>query len=148
MTGLVVRLFAGVLALGLPISCALAKALPDLVVSDVRLKATGHCDGRQPLIAGQVIVKNAGRGRGQIFTTRDMLRLTVRGHPELTAGAKFVNSMQPGDTQRVAVALGRGVKVQLRGTLTIDIDVDPRHTFAEANEKNNRTTVRVAVRCE
>lgn len=148
MTGIGARMLVGICALAMPVSCAFAKSLPDLVISDVRLKATGHCDGRQPLIAGQVTVKNAGAGRGQIFTTRDMLRLVVHGHPQLTTGAKFVNSMQPGDTQRIAVELGRGAKVRLRGTLTIDIDVDPRNTFAEADEKNNRTTVRVPVRCE
>ncbi|MCB1512219.1 MAG: hypothetical protein KDJ36_15065 [Hyphomicrobiaceae bacterium] len=126
---------------------AIAKELPDLVIAVADLKSTGQCDGRGPAISGSITVKNAGAGRGLIFTTRDMLRITVRGRPRLSAGFKFVNSMAPGHTQRVPVSLGAGSGPHKPGRLTVDITVDPRNVFEESNKRNNRMRMHVTMVC-
>ncbi len=126
---------------------AFAKDLPDLIVERIALRATGDCSGRGPLITGEVVVKNTGRGRGQIFTTRDMVRIEVKGRRQLSRGFKFVNSMAPGQAQRVPARIGQGLGPHRPGTLNIDVTVDPRKVFEESNEGNNRATASVTITC-
>lgn len=128
-------------------SPAFAKELPDLIVERIALRATGDCSGRGPLLVGEVVVKNAGSGRGQIFTTRDMVRIDVKGRPQLSRGFKFVNSMAPGQAQRVPVSIGKGMGPHRPGSLSVDVTVDPRNVFEESNERSNRATARVTITC-
>jgi hypothetical protein len=127
---------------------ALAKRLPDLIISEARLKATGDCGLLKPLIAGVVYVKNVGKGRAQIFTTRDMVRSRVRGLPELKDDDKFVNSMRPGEVQVITVRMGVGRTFKVSGVVIVDIEVDPLNVFEEADEANNKMSVRVRLDCK
>jgi len=124
-----------------------AKALPDLVIAEARLEASGHCGAGQPLVTGVVVVKNIGRGIGQIYTTRDMIRLRARGIPGFEGGAKFVNTMRPGDEQRVPVTMGAAMDSKVTGAVTIDIEVDPLQVFEESDKTNNRASVQVTLNC-
>jgi hypothetical protein len=124
-----------------------AKPLPDLVIAEARLEASGQCGAGQPLVTGVVVVKNIGRGSGQIYTTRDMIRLRARGIPGLEGSAKFVNTMRPGDEQRVPVTMGAATQFKISGAVTIDIEVDPLEVFEEADEANNRASVQVTLNC-
>lgn len=124
-----------------------ARELPDLVVADARLKAMGKCAVGTVVIAGTVQVKNVGKGRGQIFTTYEMLSARAPQVPGLVGAVRFVNSMHPGDVQTVDIALRASRPVKTKGPVTIVITVDPRNVFPEADEGNNTLTVRVAVEC-
>jgi CARDB len=124
-----------------------ARELPDLVVAEAALKATGQCAAGATVIAGTVRVRNAGKGRGQIFTTRDMLAARAPHVPGLKGAVKFVNSMRPGDVQTIALAIRASRNVKAKGPVAIEITVDPRNVFAEADEGNNTLTVKVVIDC-
>ena len=133
----------------LAMTCAAeARSLPDLVISEVRLAGTGTCTGRGPRIAGTVVVKNLGNARGFIFTTRDMVAVSVRGHKRLSTGVKFVNALRPGETQEIDVRLGDGVALRGVSKVTIDVRIDPQNVFEEASEANNQTSVEVVLACD
>ena len=124
-----------------------ARELPDLVVAKADLKATGVCAAGKVAVAGRVRVRNAGKGRGQIFTTRDMLRAYAPAVPGLVGAVKFVNSMRPGDEQAVELRLRATSRLTVAGPVAVVITVDPRNVFPEANEKNNAKTVQVLLDC-
>lgn len=124
-----------------------ARELPDLVVEGAQLKATGACAAGKVVIAGTVRVRNAGKGRGQIFTTYEMLSADAPRIPGLAGVARFVNSMRPGEVQTVNLTLRAARPVKADGPATIVITVDPRNVFPEADEGNNALKVKVAVDC-
>jgi|GEM_PF-4108939 len=139
-----IAVFSGALLRAAP---AQAGDLPDLVISKARLWSTGKCGRLGPLIVGDVYVKNIGKARAQIFTTRDMVRTRVRDMPSLKDDDKFVNSMKPGEVQKIAIRMGIGRTFKISGVHTIDIVVDPENVFAEAKENNNRFSVQVTLDC-
>lgn len=137
------------IALG-TLSCAApaqARDLPDLVITKAELQATGDCSGRAPLIQGKVHVQNIGLGRGQIFTTKEMIGSQVAGRSDIRGGDRFVNSMKPGETIVVDVRIGHARVQSLVGRQTVLLTVDPNGVFEEENERNNETRVTVDVRC-
>jgi hypothetical protein len=138
---------ASVAMVNLP-TTAVARELPDLVVESARLKATGTCTAGKLVVAGTVRVRNAGRGRGQIFTTYEMLSADAPRIPGLAGVARFVNSMRPGEVQTVNLTLRAARPVKADGPATIVITVDPRNVFNEADEGNNALKVKVAVDCK
>ena len=73
---------------------ALARDLPDLVIIGSDLRHSGDCSGKQPLIVGDVRIKNIGQGRGQIFTTKVMLQTRAKSDHDLRGNDRFVNSMR------------------------------------------------------
>lgn len=124
-----------------------ARELPDLVVAGADLKATGQCAAGKTVITGAVRIRNAGKGRGQIFTTRDMLRAHAPDVSGLKGAAKFVNSIHPGDIQTVELAIRATRTLKAKGPVAIVLTVDPRNVFPEADEGNNALAVRVVVAC-
>ncbi len=126
---------------------AAARDLPDLAIVAASLRATGDCSGRTPLITGKVRVKNVGQGRGQIFTTREMIASHIVGRPEIRGGDRFVNSMRPGEVVTVEIRVGLGRPHRIEGTHTLVLTVDPERVFKEEDEANNRTEVQVALSC-
>ena len=125
-----------------------ARDLPDLVITKAELQATGDCSGRTPLIKGKVHVKNIGIGRGQIFTTKEMIGSRVVGRAGIRGGDRFVNSMKPGEIVVVEVGIGRGRAQGVVGSQTVVLTVDPNGVFEEENERNNEMRVTVDVRCD
>ncbi|MGI9423730.1 MAG: CARDB domain-containing protein [Hyphomicrobiaceae bacterium] len=131
-------------------SVAEARDLPDLVITKAELKATGKCGGEQALIVGKVAVKNVGIGRGQIFTTKVMLRSGIRGRPEIIGADRFVNSLRPGDEVFVTVHLrsrNAGRVSDLAGSREVQLTVDPVDVFRESNERNNTARATVVINC-
>ena len=133
----------GALATG----AAEARDLPDLTITRADLRATGTCNGTEPLIAGSVDVKNIGQGRGQIFTTREMIRSTVVDQPTVRGGDRFVNSMRPGEVVTVNVRIGVGTAHRLTGRHRVVLMVDPERVFKEESETNNSVEVAVQLDC-
>ena len=148
MTGRLTGLGAAV-ALVMLWSAAPVKArdLPDLVIAKAELRASGDCSGRTPLITGKVHVRNAGIGRGQIFTTKEMIASQVEGRADIRGGDRFVNSMKPGETVVVEVRIGGAQVHGVAGRQTVLLTVDPNDVFEEENERNNALRVTVAVNC-
>jgi len=130
-----------------------ARDLPDLVISGTQLAATGDCSGKTALISGKVYIKNTGQGRGQIFTTREMIRSFVKDQPNIKGADRFVNSMRPGETVAVDIQLsrldqfGKGLPTRISGTYDVVLEVDPRGVFKEENESNNHIIVQVKLFC-
>ncbi len=125
----------------------LARDLPDLVIVAAQLEATGDCSGRKPLVTGRVRVKNIGQGRGQIFTTKEMLRSHIAARPEIRGGDRFVNSMRPGDIVSVDVRIGMGRAHSISGRHDVVLTVDPENVFKEENERNNSAVASVSLNC-
>ncbi len=124
-----------------------ARDLPDLIISKAELSVTGDCSGRTPLITGQVWVQNSGLGRGQIFTTREMIVSQVVGRADIRGGDRFVNSLKPGESVVVNIRIGHAKVQGLVGAQTVELTVDPNNVFEEENERNNAFRVTVEVRC-
>lgn len=124
-----------------------ARDLPDLVIVEARLAPTGDCTGHGPLITGRVRVKNIGQGRGQIFTTREMLRSYIAARPEIRGGDRFVNSMRPGDVVLVDIRIGTGRAHRISGRHEVVLTVDPEAVFKEENERNNTARATVTLAC-
>ncbi|HUS98261.1 MAG TPA: CARDB domain-containing protein [Hyphomicrobiaceae bacterium] len=133
--------------LGLP-RTALGKELPDLVISEAKLRATGNCGLTEPVIVGDVYVQNIGKARAQIFTTKDMVRSRVRGMSRLKGASKFVNSLKPGELHKIAIRLGTGSRLTVSGEVIVDIEVDPLNVIKESDEANNRVSARVTLNCK
>ncbi len=128
-------------------SAVLARDLPDLIIERAELQATGDCSGTAPLIIGTAIVKNVGTGRGQIFTTREMIVVELETSPPLRSAHRFVNSMRPGESVSVPLDIG-GSAVRIGdGAYQIRLTVDPRNVFREESETNNTVTMRVVIAC-
>ncbi len=144
---LAVALTAASLVLVAP-AAVQARDLPDLVITGIDLKASGDCSGRTPLIIGKAQVSNIGQGRGEIFTTREMIASSIAGRPEIHGADRFVNSMRPGEMVTVEVRLGAGRAHRISGTHVVVVTLDPKNVFKEENEANNRTEVSVALACE
>lgn len=142
---ILVRLsLAATMAMAAP---AAARDLPDLIISKSRLAATGDCSGRQPLISGSADVTNTGQGRGQIFTTKEMIRSHVVGRPDIRGADRFVNSMRPGETVTVEIRVGQGQRHNIVGRHTVELEVDPVGVFEEENEHNNTVKIEIEVKC-
>lgn len=126
---------------------AVARDLPDLVITNVQLQSSGGCGSGGALITGRIDVKNIGQGRGQIFTTREMIRSHIRGEPRIRGGDRFVNSMRPGETVSVEVRLGTKGPYRITGRRTVVLEVDPKKVFKEENETNNTATADLVLSC-
>ena len=131
----------------LAIAPGLARDLPDLVITQIRLEASGDCGSGGALITGRVDVKNIGQGRGQIFTTREMIRSHIRGEPRIRGGDRFVNSMRPGETVSVDVRIGTNGPYRIAGRRTVVFEVDPQKVFKEEDESNNTATAALVLSC-
>ncbi len=144
------RMALAMLAISSPtmaLAPALARDLPDLVITQVALKPSGSCGKGRVLISGRIDIKNVGQGRGQIFTTKEMVRSHVRSQPRIRGGDRFVNSMRPGETVTVDIRIGTKGPYTVTGRQTIVLQVDPENVFKEENEANNTATAEVVLSC-
>lgn len=148
MTCLVRTVFstAIVLLFSIPLP-AVARDLPDLMIVGADLRHSDDCSGRQPLIVGPVKVKNIGLGRGQIFTTKVMLRTRSKGMPAISGDDRFVNSMRPQEVVIVEARIAAATPLTMNGQIELELTVDPVNVFPEENEENNTVRVTVDVRC-
>jgi hypothetical protein len=133
--------------LALATHSALARDLPDLIITNIQLQSSGGCGSGGALITGRIDVKNIGQGRGQIFTTREMIRSHIRGEPRIRGGDRFVNSMRPGETVSVDVRIGTKGPYRITGRRTVVLEVDPEKVFKEEDETNNTATADLVLSC-
>jgi len=121
---------------------------PDLVIRSANLYSTGVCNYLQPAIVGYVTVKNRGSVRSKALWVSPFVRVWDDENQKFQDTEVRINSLAPGETQRVRVRIGSFErKSGYVGWRKIRIHADPLGRIRETNELNNSYHVNVRAHC-
>ncbi|HKJ61834.1 MAG TPA: CARDB domain-containing protein [Hyphomicrobiales bacterium] len=128
---------------------ASADELPDLVISSVKLEATGKCNRFSPVVVGDLVIANASDVRAPLVITAPLFEVRDVEDPSFKdVDFRPLESLAPGETATARVRIGiLKDKSELEGIRRFIVIADPEDRIEESNERNNSYFVRVRVDC-